>query len=64
MEISAHICNMVEQSIEEINRADDILQEKESSDVVGKANLDTLISNEILYVYVATHMQNNTMCTL
>ena len=33
MEVSSHICNMVEQSIAEINKLDDILQE--NSDVVG-----------------------------
>ena len=27
MEVSSHICNMVEQSIAEINKLDDILQE-------------------------------------
>jgi len=35
MEVSAHVCNMVEQSIAEINKTDDILQEKEYLDIVG-----------------------------
>ena len=33
-EVSANICNMLEHSIAEINKSDDILQEKTDSDVV------------------------------
>ena len=35
MKISSHICDMVEQSIAEINKSDDILQERGSSEAVG-----------------------------
>ena len=35
MEVSGHICKMVEQSVAEINDIDDILQEKAKPEVVG-----------------------------
>lgn len=38
VEVSAYICNMVEQSVGEINKSDDILQEKAKPDVVGMTN--------------------------
>ena len=35
MEVSANICNMIEQSIAEVNKSDDILQEKANSKAAG-----------------------------
>ena len=38
MEVSSHICDMVEQSLAEINKSDDIFQERGSTDAVGMIN--------------------------
>ena len=38
VEVSGHICKMVEQSVAEINNSDDVLQEKAKSDIVGMSN--------------------------
>ena len=35
MEVSANICNMIEQSIAEVNKSENILQENESSNITG-----------------------------
>ena len=49
VEVSAYICNMVEQSVGEINKIDDILQEKAKPDVVGMTNSLTSLTKYISY---------------
>ena len=51
MEVSSHICDMVEQSTAEINKSDDILQEKGSSDTVGKTMLTQIINTSSLLMH-------------
>ena len=48
MEVSSHICDMVEQSIAEINKSDDILQERGSSEAVGMIVITHIINVQSL----------------
>lgn len=51
MEVSSHIGDMVEQSVAEINKSDDILQERGSSDTVGMTTLTQSINISLLRDY-------------